>query len=190
MHEHGEVEDAEDEVSFPFDVYKGRGNEIAQSKIKCPVGRRCECYCFAAHPEGIQFWGVDPGYWAPRWSVRSDEEIGAGDDGFRWWTTHTPARFWGVPSYAPGTGVVAVGFEETGICEHPGHHSDGAEEKGGAATPAVDVEEGRDGHNDVDYVLDGGGDKEVVPGEASHSEDVGYVIHYENLVDGGRCVHS
>ena len=83
---------------------------------------------------------------------------------------------------------MAVRFEETGICEHPGHHTNGAEEKGGAAAPAVDVEEGRDGHNNVDYVLDGGGNKEVVSGEAGHSEDVGYVVHYGNLVEVGDCV--
>ena len=80
---------------------------------------------------------------------------------------------------------MAVGFEETGICEHPGHHTEGPKEKGGAAAPAVDVEEGRDGHNDVDYVLDGGGNKEVVPREAGHGEDVGYVVHYGISVEEG-----
>ena len=86
-------------------------------------------------------------------------------------------------SNAAGTGVGAVGFEEAGVREHPGHHADGAEEESWAAAPAVDVEEGGNGHDDVDYVLDRGGNEQVVPGEAGHGEDVGYVVHYESLVE-------
>lgn len=49
---------------------------------------------------------------------------------------------------------MAVGFEETGVGEHPGHHAKGTEEEGGAPAPAVDVEEGGDGEEDVYDVLD------------------------------------
>lgn len=74
---------------------------------------------------------------------------------------------------------MAVGFQESAVGEHPCHHAQGAEEEGGAAAPAVDEDEGRDGEDDVDYVLDARGDEEVVAGEAGHGEDVGYVVHHD-----------
>ena len=54
------------------------------------------------------------------------------------------------------TGIVAVGDEDAAVGEEPGHHEGGADEEGGTTAPAVDVEEGGDGHDDVDDVLDGG----------------------------------
>ncbi len=46
---------------------------------------------------------------------------------------------------AVGAGPVAVGGEDAGVGEEPGHHEGGADEEGGAAAPAVDKEEGGDG---------------------------------------------
>lgn len=64
--------------------------------------------------------------------------------------------------HALGAGVVAVGFQEPAVGEHPGHHAQGAEQEGRAPAPAVDEEEGRDREDDVDYVLDARGHEEVV----------------------------
>lgn len=53
---------------------------------------------------------------------------------------------------------VAVGCHESGVGEHPDCHEDGADDEHGAATPAIHVNESGDGHDNVDDVLDGGGD--------------------------------
>ena len=77
-----------------------------------------------------------------------------------------PGSFGGVAD-ALGAGLAAVRLERSAVCEHPGHHSQGAEEEGG------------DGEDDVDYVLDARGDEEVVAGEAGYGEDVGDVVHHD-----------
>ena len=53
---------------------------------------------------------------------------------------------------------VAVCCHEPGVGEHPDCHEDGADDEHGAPAPAVHVDESGDGHDDVDDVLDGGGD--------------------------------
>ena len=175
---HGEAEDAEDEVRLPLDVFKGGRDEVAQSEIKGPVGRGGERDGLAAHAERVEFGRVDPGDGAPGGGVGGDEEVGAGDDGFGRGAADGPGGFGGVV-HTVGAGVVAVGFQEPTVGEHPGHHGQGADYEGGTTGPAVDEEEGGDGEDDVDDVLDARGDEEVVPFEAGHGEDVGDIVHHD-----------
>ena len=182
MHEHRDVEDAKDDVRLPLYVFKGWRDEVAQREIERPVRGRGQRDRLAAHAQRVEFRRVDPGDGAPGRSVRGDEEVGAGDDGLGRRARDGPGGLGRVVD-ALGAGVVAVGFQEPAVCEHPGHHAEGAEEEGRAAAPAVDEEEGGDGEDDVDDVLDAGGDEEVVAGEAGHGEDVGDVVHH-NLLNG------
>ena len=66
-----------------------------------------------------------------------------------------------------GLGFAVRGLDATGD-EHPGHHAEGAGEKRGATAELVDVDDGGDGHDDVDDVLDGGGEEGVVDAGALH----------------------
>lgn len=73
---------------------------------------------------------------------------------------------------------MAVAAKQAGIGEEPDSHEGSADEEGGAAAPAIDVEERWDSHDDIDNILDGGGDEERGAGEAGHGEDVGDVVHH------------
>ena len=73
---------------------------------------------------------------------------------------------------------MTVAAKQAGVGEEPDSHESGADEEGGAAAPAVDVEECWNSHDDVDNILDGGGNEERGAGEAGHGEDVGDVIHH------------
>ena len=177
MDEHCEAEDAKDDVRLPLDVFKGGGDEVSEGEVECPVGRGRERDGLAADAEGVEFGRVDPGDGAPGGGVGGDEEVGAGNDGFGRGPADGPGGFGGVV-HAVGAGVVAVGFEDPAVGEHPGHHAQGTDHEGRTTAPAVDEEEGGDGEDDVDDILDARGDEEVVPFEAGHSEDVGYVVHH------------
>ena len=178
VHQHGQVEDAEDDVRLPLDVDESGRDEVAEGEVEGPVRRRGERDGLAAHAQRVQFGRVDPGDGAPGRGVRGDEEVGAGDDGFGGGARDGPGGF-GHVADALGAGVVAVGLEQAAVGEHPRHHAQGAEQQGRPAAPAVDEEEGRDGEGHVDDVLDAGGDEEVVAGEAGHGEDVGDVVHHD-----------
>lgn len=75
---------------------------------------------------------------------------------------------------------MAVGGHETGVGEHPGGHEGGTDQERPTATPAVNEDERKDGHDDVDDILDGGGNKVVVALESGHTEDVGN-LHAVNI---------
>jgi hypothetical protein len=68
---------------------------------------------------------------------------------------------------------VAVASHETSIREHPDGHKDGAEDKHRATAPAIHIDECGNGHQDVDDILNGGGNQVDVPGKSSHSKNVG-----------------
>ena len=180
MHQHGEVEDAEDEVRLPLDVDKGGRDEVAEGEVEGPVGRGSERDGLAAHTQGIKFRRVDPGDGAPGRGVGGDEEVGAGDDGLGRRAGDLPRGFRRA-IHALWAGVMAVGFQEPAVGEHPRHHAQGAEEEGRATAPAVDEEEGRNSEDDVDDVLDTRGDEESITGEAGHGEDVSNVVHHNLL---------
>lgn len=48
-----------------------------------------------------------------------------------------------------------VSGENTGVGEHPEGHEDGTDEQRRTTTPSVDPEQSRNGHEDIDNVLDG-----------------------------------
>lgn len=48
MEEHGDAEDAENDVDLPGDVLEGRRNEVGEGEVKGPVEGGRECNCFTA----------------------------------------------------------------------------------------------------------------------------------------------
>jgi hypothetical protein len=71
---------------------------------------------------------------------------------------------------------MAIASHETSICEHPDRHKDGAKDKHWATAPAIHVDEGGNGHEDVDDILDGGGDQIDISGQSRHGENIGYIV--------------
>lgn len=67
---------------------------------------------------------------------------------------------------------MTVRSHQTGVGKHPDGHEKRAVDEHGAPTPAIHVDERRDGHADVDDVLDAGCDEVDVTAKSSHAEDV------------------
>lgn len=107
MHQHCEIEHAEDDICLPLDIDEGGGDEVAEGEIEGPVRGRGERDGFPADAEGVEFRRVDPGDGTPGGGVGGDEEVGAGDDGFGRGARDGPGGFGGVVD-AVGAGVVAV----------------------------------------------------------------------------------
>ena len=175
MDEHGRTKDAEKDIGAPLDIDEGGGDEVAKGEIESPIGRRGERDGFAADAQRIELRWIDPRDRTPGRSEGSDEEVREGDDGFGGRAGDGIGRSGRVVD-AVGSGIVAVADEDAAVGEEPGHHEGGADEEGGTTAPAVDVEEGRHGHDDVDDVLDRGGHEQVVSRETGHGEDVGDVV--------------
>lgn len=57
---------------------------------------------------------------------------------------------------------MAVNGHQSSVGVHPGCHEEGTGDEGNAASPAIDEDEGENGHEYVDDVLDGRSDKVVV----------------------------
>lgn len=154
MHRHSRAKHPEDDVHPPLDIHKRRRHEVRQSEVEDPVRRGGQRDRFPAHAQGKEFGRVDPGDGPPGGRVRRDKEIGAGDDRLRGRAADFPALLGDVVEPAGGS-CVPVGRHEACVCEHPCSHKQGAYYEGRATAPAVDEEEGEDGHYDIDDILDG-----------------------------------
>jgi len=73
---------------------------------------------------------------------------------------------------------VAVACEYASISEKPSHHQNSANEEGRTTAPAINVEEGRNCHDDIDDVLDRGGKEEIISSQAGHCKYVSDVVHH------------
>lgn len=170
MHRHRRAEHAEHDIRPPLDVHKCRRHEVAQREIEDPVRARAQRDRLPPDSQRIQLRRVDPADGPPRRREARDKKIRAGDDGLRRGARDLPTLL--------GRAVRvfgrrrAVRRHQAGVGVHPGGHEEGADEEGPAAAPAVDEEEGWDGHDYVYYVLNGGGDEVGVAAEAGHAEDV------------------
>ena len=68
---------------------------------------------------------------------------------------------------------LAVCGEKTSVDPEPGHHEGTANKQWPASSPSVNEDQGKDGHEDVDDVLNGRGDEVGVTCESSHAEHIG-----------------
>ena len=171
MDRHCSVEDAEDDVDFPLDVDESGRYEVGEGEVEDPVCGCGERNCLAADAEREEFGRVDPRDGPPGGGVGRDEEVGASDDGAAGGPADLPG-FFGDAANATGWGGFAVAGHEACISVHPDGHEGGADEERPAATPSVDEDEGENGHEDVDDVLDRGGDEVGGTGQTCHTEDV------------------
>ena len=126
---------------------------------------------------GEELRRVDPRDRTPGWRVRSDEEVGAGDDGLGSGTADLDTGLFNAVHTA-WAGIGAVSGQNAGVGEKPDGHEGRTGEESGAATDAVDPDQSRDGHDHVDDVLNGRGDKQGVAAQTGHGEDVGDVVHH------------
>lgn len=143
-----------------------------------PVGRGSDGNSLSTNAEREDLRRVNPRSGAPGWRVRSDKEVCASNDSLCRCTSDLP-RLFGDATETAFRSWVAVSCHEPGVGEHPGHHKDGANNKHRAATPTVHEEKSRNGHQDVDDVLNGTGDEVDVAGKTCHSEDVCDVVHHD-----------
>lgn len=60
MHKHGDAEYTKNDVGTPLNVDKCRWDEIAESEIERPIGRRGESDSLTTHAEWVEFGWVDP----------------------------------------------------------------------------------------------------------------------------------
>ena len=175
MDKHRRAEDAEHDIHLPLDVDKRRRDEVAEREVEDPVARRAQRNGLASDTQWEQLGRVDPADGAPGGCEGRDEEVCAGDDGAAGPTADLPGLL-GDAADAAGRRGLAVGGQQTGVGEHPGHHEGCSDKKGHSAAPAVDIDESENGHEDVDDVLDARGDEVGRAGEASHSEYIGNII--------------
>ena len=153
---------------------------LTEGEVDGPVGGSGQGNGLSADAQREELWGVNPGHRSPSDRERGDEEIRTGDDGLAGGTVDQPGHGLGKVGDACGTGV-ADASEQTGVDGEPGHHQKGTDQKWLATAPTVDPDEGGDGHDHVDHVLDAGGDEEVVALETGHLEDIsGHVSTTDN----------
>ena len=74
---------------------------------------------------------------------------------------------------------MAVSGKNTGVGKQPGGHESSTNEQCRAASPAIDEEESGNGHRNVDDILNGGGEQQVVATKTSHGKDVTNVVHHD-----------
>lgn len=170
---HGNQEDTEDDVHFPSDVGECRRHEICQSEVEGPVTGSGERDSLSTDAQWVEFWWVDPGDWTPGWCVRRNEEVGAGNDSGCW----RPSNGDGLSSRWELVLVwhLSISCQETSIGKHPNHHEQGTDKHSWATTPAVNPDQSRDGHDDIDDELNGGWKKDIAS-QASHGEDIRDVV--------------
>jgi len=150
------VEGAEDHVQLPRDVVQHGRHGVAQDAVPEPVGRGRETDGLGADFGGEDLRGVAPGGGAPGGGKGGDEEVAARDDGGGdgLVVQHDP----GDVAVGDFLGLAVDGLQGA-VDEEEDHHEEGADEEGAPATPFVDVDDGREGEDDVDDVLDGCGEK-------------------------------
>ena len=178
VQEHGGVEDAEDDVDLPLDVDERGGHEVAEGEVEDPVRGGGERDGLAADAEGEELGWVNPADGTPCGCVTGHEEVGTGDDGFGWWTRERPGGFGNVAD-ALGAGVRAVGRHQASVRKHESHHAKSAHKQRWPTSPAINVEQRRNGEDDIDDVLDRRGNEQIVASETSHGEDVDNVQHHD-----------
>lgn len=115
------------------------------------------------------------GHSYPSRSKAGHEQVCAGDQAFGRSSAqpHTDSR----NTVQTAGHDLTVRRENASIGEHPGCHQGRADDEGRTSSPSIKPDQRRDGHEDIDNVLDRGGKKVGVALIACHGEDVGNVVH-------------
>ena len=141
------------EIRLPLDIDKSRWDEIAQREIECPVRTRRQRHCLAADSQGIQLWWIDPADRAPRRRIGRHKQIRARNDGLAWRAGDAGRRCRRVVDTL-GASIVSVAAEQACVGEQPDSHERCSDQQGWSTAPAVNEQESRHGHDDVDNILD------------------------------------
>ena len=173
VEQHDKIEDSKDHVHLPSDGLKCRGDERCQCRVERPVGRRCESDSFSADAQRIDLRRVDPRDWTPGGGVAGDEEVGASDEPLCCRAVNQHGLLRHVVN-ATGNDFSSAAHHAC-VCEHERHHQESADDEWPAAAPAVHPDQSRDGHDNVDDVLNRRGEKVGVARVACHAKDVGDV---------------
>lgn len=152
MNKHAEAEDTEDDVSLPANVDEAWGHKCAESGVKGPVGGCRQRHGLSTYAKRVKLRWIDPGNRSPRWSEAGNEKVRAGDEAFGRGAGKTHAD--SLNTTNASWNDLAMCSEDTGVGEHPGHHQRGADDHCGTTSPAIEPDQGRHGHQDVDDVLD------------------------------------
>lgn len=147
------VEDGEDDVRLPTNVRERRGSEQTQSHVESPVSGRGESHALPTQTKRIQLWRIDPAGRAYRRGEGGDEEICASDQTLGRGAGQTHGRL-GNAIDTPGD-YDSMACHDAGIGVHEDHHEEETDQERGSTAIPVDEQQGGDGHDDVDDILDG-----------------------------------
>lgn len=157
--EGGGVEGAKDVVHLEVDVPQQGGHGKGQDAVPEPVGRRRQADGLGADLAGEDLGRVRPADGAPGGGEGSDEEVRTGDDGRRHGPVlvHDPADVAVVVVERRRARVgLPVVLLQRADDEEPRHHQERADDQGRAPAELVEVDDGRECHDDVDDILDRG----------------------------------
>ena len=174
MNSHGGAEDTEKYVCLPLDVHKRRRDEVRQSEVESPVRGSSKSNSLATESEREELRRVDPGYGTPGRSVGSDEEVRAGDDALSCSAADDPRFFWDVIETSRWCWMAARS-KETGIRKHENRHESCSNKERATAAPSINVFQSENRHENVNDVLNRGGDQISRASQTGHTKDVGDV---------------
>ena len=174
---HGKAEGAENAVSPPLNALERGWHKVSEGEVEDPIPAGGERDGLATLTHGVEFRWINPRDRAPGWSIGGDEKIRTGDQGVRRRSGYGVAGF-RLAVETAWRRWCAVNGEYAGIGEHPDCHEDSADQQSGTTSPTIDVEKGRNGHDHVDDVLNGGREEQSTVGLAGHEENVGDVVHH------------
>jgi hypothetical protein len=172
--ERATIKGAENQVHFPVDGAEKWGDGKGKGAVPGPVGACGDGDGEGTNTEWEDFGRVGPGNRSPRDGEGGDKKIGAGNDSLGLTL---------LVDQNPGNGVtldrvwLTVGSLERPRNEEPDHHGEGAEEEGWTTSPLVDPDDSWDSHDNVDNVLDGGGEEWIVDTGSLHN--VNNVVHHD-----------
>lgn len=177
MNEHGSTEDTEDDVDLPLDVLEGRGDEPTQSEVEGPVEGGAQSVGLATDTQGEELGRVHPRGRTPGDGVGGDEQVGTRNDSLGRRAGDFPGLCGCSIETAWGSGMTVCGHQ-TSIGVQPGRHEGGTNKESGTATPAIQPQDSRDGHEHIDHILDTGRHQKVVTIQTGHRKHIRNVVHH------------
>lgn len=170
------VKGTEDEVHLPVDGAEEWWDGEGKGAVPGPVGAGGDGDSEGTDTERENLGWVGPGDWSPGDGEGGDEEVGAGNDGL------------GLRLLAdedPGDGIgldwvwLTVGTLEGTRDEEPNHHGEGTGKESWTTAPFVNPDDGWDGHDDVDNVLDSSREERIIDTSTLHNVD--NIVHYSSV---------
>lgn len=173
---HGSAEDTEDDVRLPADIGKSHGGEQTQSSVEGPVTRRGQRHSLTTHTQRVQLRRVHPRHRTPGDGVRGDEEVSRRNETLGRGTTQTHRHLRSAADTSWDDYTVRC--HDTCVRIHPDHHERRTNQERRPTAPAVHPDQGWDGHEHVDDILNRRRNQVRVTAVAGHFEHVGNIVHF------------